>query len=330
MHRNEVALAAELNDRHGVTTTARLARLGISEQMLRTLVASGRILRVVRGVYAAAAWPDSLEHRMAIACAATGGTVCFPTAGQVWELRKTPRPPEVHVAITEGCRIDPVPDVVIHRTYQLLECDVVRRPDGIAVTTPPRTTFDAAWWLDDDDYESLVEDGLRRYFTLVTLRTVGARLRQRGRRGSKRFRETLARRDPTLRPVDSNDELRLERALRRRGFPKLTRQCRLELATGAVIHPDLGIPKVGFYIEVDHRTWHAGSVDADYDCRRDLEVEALGHRVQRVTDIAIDRHLDRTVEALWSIYQRHLRSRTVAEQRSRSAEREGGGSDFRG
>ena len=108
-------LAAELTARHGVTTTARLERLGFSERRVRTLVSRGQLARAVRGVLVASAWPDGLEHRMALACAATGGVVCFPTAGLVWELRRSPRTDETHVAIHEGRRIDPIPRVVISR-----------------------------------------------------------------------------------------------------------------------------------------------------------------------------------------------------------------------
>jgi very-short-patch-repair endonuclease len=306
-------LAADLSARHGVITTARVVHLGISKRSLRTLVESGLLVSVARGVLVAAAWPDSLEHRMAVACAVTGGVISFPTAGLVWQFRKTPRLEDAYVTITEGRRIDPLPGLVIHRSCYLPECDVVRRDDGIAVTSPPRTAFDAAWWLCEDDLESLLEDGMhRRYFLLPTLREIRGRMCSRGRPGSRRFREVLDSRDPTLCPVHSDYELRLERALRKRGFPKLQRQCHLELGSGVVIHPDLGIPARGFYIEIDHLTWHGGRLATDYDCRRDLEVAALGHHVERVTNVAIDRHLDATVEALWTIWQRVLRSRSVA------------------
>jgi hypothetical protein len=224
---------------------------------------------------------------MALACAVTGGVVCFPTAGQAWELRKTPRVDATHVAIQEGRRIDPIPGLFIARNCYLPECDVVRRTDGIAVTSPPRTAFDAAWWLDDDDLESLIEDGLhRRYFIIPTLQALGRRMCSRGRPGSKRFREVLDRRDPLKRPVASDYELRLERALRKRGFPQLQRQCRLVLGDGSIIHPDLGIPERGFYIEVDHRYWHDGRLPSAYDAGRDLEVQraplAVGTRTQPV------------------------------------------------
>ena len=319
---DESALAAELKRGHGVTTMARLATLGIGRRAVDTLKRRGRLRLVGQGVLASTSWTDSLEHRMAIACVATSGVVCFPTAGIVWEMRKSPRIPDVCVVIAEGRRIDPLPGVRIVRSCDLPDCDIVRRADGIAVTSPPRTAFDAAWTLSNDDLESLIEHGIHRgYFTLATLWALARRMRQRGRPGSARFGEVLAARDPAHRPVESDYELRLERALRRRGFPRFVRQCRLDIAPGRVVHPDLGLPDVGFFVEVDHLTWHGGRLETDYDCQRDLEIEALGHHIERVTDVAIDRHLGATVEALWTIYQRLLRSQLHPIGASRSADR---------
>jgi hypothetical protein len=206
---DEVALAAELTARHGVTTTSRLARLGIGRRTIDTLKRRGRLRLAGQGVLVSTAWPDTFEHRMAVACATTRGVVCFPTAGIVWQLRKTPRIPDVHVAVPEGRRIDPLPGVVIKRTCFLPECDVVRRDDGIAITTPPRAAFDAAWWLCNDDLESLLEDGLYRgYFVLPTLRALARRTRCRGRPGSARFAKCSTAANPESsrwRPTTSCD-----------------------------------------------------------------------------------------------------------------------------
>ena len=93
--------------------------------------------------------------------------------------------------------------------------------------------------------------------------------------------------------------------MRARGFPPLTRQHRLSLAPGMIIHPDLSIPEHGFFVEVDHLTWHGGRLEGAYDRRRDLKVRAAtGFHVERVTDIAIDHHLAETVEDLWTVWQR--------------------------
>jgi hypothetical protein len=165
--------------------------------------------------------------------------------------------------------------------------------------------FDAAAWLAADDLESVIEQGIARgNFTVPTLWAHARRLRRRGRPGSARFIDVLARRETWRRPVDSDYELRLERAMRARGFPPLTRQHRLAIAPGMIIHPDLGIPADGFFVEVDHLSWHGGRLEGAYDRRRDLKVRAAtGFCVERVTDIAIDNHLAETIEDLWAVWQ---------------------------
>ena len=76
--------------------------------------------------------------------------------------------------------------------------------------------------------------------------------------------------------VESDHELRLERAMRERGFPQLARGHRLELSTGEVIHPDLGIPEHSFFVEVDHLSWHGFRSETAYDRRRDLKMRVDG------------------------------------------------------
>ena len=301
---DESALATELANRHGVTTLERLGRLGLSRRCVDGLVATGRFRRAGNGVLAATCWPITLEHRLAVACAVTGGAVAFPTAGLVWELRKTPRVPDVHLWIPKSRCLTEREGIRVHRTGDLPGTDIVRRRDGIVVTSPPRSAFDAAAWLATDDLESLIEQGIHRpYFTIPTLWGVAGRLCRRGRPGSSRFVSVLTSRPAWRRPVESDHELRLERAMRDRGFPPLTRGHRLVLTTGEVIHPDLGLPEDGFFVEVDHLSWHGFRRETAYDRRRDLKVRAAGYHVERVTDLALDSDLEATIEDLWTIWQ---------------------------
>ena len=123
--------------------------------------------------------------------------------------------------------------------------------------------------------------------------------------GSARFVEVLSRREVWRRPVDSDYELRLERAMRAAGFPPLTRQHPVRISPGVAVHPDLGIPDDGFFVEVDHLSWHGGRLETAYDRRRDLQLRAsTGFHVERVTDVAIDHHLDETVDDLLAVWRR--------------------------
>jgi hypothetical protein len=321
MRSNEPVLAAELKGRHGVTTTKRLAKLGITKRSVEALVRQGRLVRVGNGVLTCASWPVDLEHRMALACAVTGGVVMFPTAGVVWLLRKTPRDPDVHVCIPMDRRVAQPPGVRVHRTRSLPDGHVVRRADGISVTSPPLTAVDAAAVLVADDLESLIEHGIDLgYFTITTLRHLTEVRCGSGRCGSTRLSAVLGSRGATARPVRSDHELRLERAMRRRGFPPLVREHRLSLSSGEVIHPDLGIPDHGFFVEVDHMTWHGRRRQSSYDRGRDLRARADGYHVERVSDLALDEDLDSTVGDLWRVWQGILRSERHPRGAADSAE----------
>ena len=304
----EHRLSAALRAHHGVITTGELERIGITRTMNATLVRTGRLRRVGRGVFVAASAPDTFEHRMAVACAATLGVVCFPTAGKAWTMRSVPRRDEVHVWVPWERRVEAPPGVVVHRSRQLPEGDIVRRDDGIALTSRPRTVFDAAAWVGPERLESIIEQGLDRgSFTMPILIAVQRRLRRCGRDGSGRFAAVVAAREPWRKAVESHDELRLERAMRRRGFPPLTRGHPVVLPDGNIIHPDLGLPEDRFYVEIDHQTWHDGRRDSAYDKRRDRKARLAGCHIERVSDLAIACELPETVEDLWQRWQQVVR-----------------------
>jgi hypothetical protein len=302
---NELAIAAELRARNGVTTRRRLRDLGLTDSQVSGLIRRGRLESHGNGVLVSEAHAETFERRVAIACAITNGAATFPTAGVVWNFRKTLRVPELHLVVPWDRRVSAPTGVRIHRTRQLPDADLVRRRDGIVVVSPPRMAFDAARWLGADDLESLIEQGIDRgNFTVPTLWALAQRLCHQCRDGSALFARVLSAREAWRRPVRSDYELVLERALRERGFPPFVRGHPLEIASGVQIHPDLGLPDDGFYIEIDHLTWHGGRLENAYDKWRDRKVRLLGEHVERVSDIAIDRELDETVEDLWLLWQR--------------------------
>ena len=63
----------------------------------------------------------------------------LPDRRRAWELRKTPRCPDVRVWIEEHRRLEQPPGVRLQRTSRLPPNDVVRRPDGSRVTNAPLT-----------------------------------------------------------------------------------------------------------------------------------------------------------------------------------------------
>lgn len=159
------------------------------------------------------------------------------------------------------------------------------RADGIVVTSPPRTLFDLASVLDADALESAIEQGIDRgMFGVPTLWGVARRLATRGRPGSTRFVDVLAGRPSWVKPVGSNHELVLARALVAAGLPEPVRQHPVMLGNGRTVHPDLCWPDVRLIVEVDHVTWHGGRIASTQDKRRDRQLRLRGWEVDRVTD----------------------------------------------
>jgi hypothetical protein len=187
----------------------------------------------------------------------------------------------------------------VHRTVDLPDADIVDRVDGIRVTTPPRTYFDIARHVDDLRLESIAEQMIDlELCTFSRLEAVVTRLAAAGRPGGRRAMRVLHRRPADRATVDSHLELLLLRHLEWAGVEGLVVQPEVVLPSGRVIHPDLGLPAIGFYIEVDHHTWHGSREARDRDTERDRQLRLTGAVVERVTDTQILDQIRRTVHDL--------------------------------
>jgi len=299
------AVSSWLSTHHGVITKAELVRLGVTTDQIKRLVRPRVLVPYVPGVYRLAAAPVTAEQTMALACAVgVDVAVSHKSAGHMWGFRSLGADRRLHV-LTDGDGHRVIPGAVIHRSHRIDDVDIVHRPDGIRVTSPPRTCFDLASMLSDDRLESVVEqvvhDGMA---ALPTLFSTGRRLRQRGRNGSARYQRVLESRPAWLKPVDSDLELQLERALLAAGLPRPRRQHALRLPNGEEIHPDFYWPDRHEIVEVDHVTWHGGREASAYDKRRDRLVRRLGIGTTRVTDSDIRDHLASVVADISHVLER--------------------------
>ena len=298
---------------HGVVTSADLARFGFTDMQRRQLRDDGTLTAVRRGLAIASAAPTSERQRIALACIATDGTASHSTAARSAGFRRVPSDDFIHITIAHARWIDVsrLVHVVLHRTRDLPKSDCVSHADGVRTTSAARTAFDMAALLDADALESLIEQGLERHlFTMTTLWSTARRLARRGRPGSTRFVEVLASRPAWRKPVGSDLELRLEKALVARGLPSPVRQHAIVLSDGATVHPDLCWPDVRLAVEVDHVTWHGGRLDVAYDKWRDRQIRLVGWEVDRVTDNDVRRRLASTTRDIVALH----RQRTCEER----------------
>ncbi len=249
------------------------------------LVRRGLLEVVQPGVYRLVAAPHSMEQRAAAACAmGSDVVVSHATAARMLGLHPPGRASELHVTIG-GARHRNLRDVVLHRSFRMDPIDVIRRADGIRLTSPPRIAFDMAGRLSDGDLIVLIEEIFRRKLcTFPTMAATSRRLGERGRTGSARFATVLAGRPAWRKPPGSKLELTVEDAAVAAGLPRPERNVPVRLLTGDVIHPDLFWEPERFVTEVDHVTWHGGGLDGAYDKWRDRQLARLGILTVRITD----------------------------------------------
>ncbi len=182
------------------------------------------------------------------------------------------------------------------------------------VASPPRAWFDCARDLDDERFERLTEWVLDNHATLPTLWRTARRLEARGRPGLARVKRVMSRRSDWQKPAGSGIELRVLKALERRGIV-LVRQYRLRLPNGVTIHPDGADPTIKWAVEVDHVTWHGGRLDAQRDKARDRDARRVGWQVDRVTDLELADDFDGAIDELVTLHRR--RQATVRSRLTR-------------
>jgi hypothetical protein len=192
-----------------------------------------------------------LTHDHELACRAASlrlpstAAIAGPSAASLWGVRHARRPrDEIHVVVPPGERIGPRLGVRIHKV-ELRPGDVVRF-GGISRTSPARTAWDVASWLDLEAAVPVV-DGL-----LVADRVTIGDLRQEtvrrhGDRYWRRAAKAFQLADPAARsPAESHLRVRLHQA-------RLTRPVTrhpVRLADGTVLEPGLAWPAAKLAVAV--------------------------------------------------------------------------------
>lgn len=296
------AVSAWLSGHHAVAQRKDLLRLGLTAGQIDSLLRSRVLIPYAHRVYRLAGAPETAEQAMALACSvAPDVVVSFGSAARLWGMRRVGNDGLLHVTIA-GRAHRSIPNTVVHRSHRIDLVDVVDREDGIRVTSPPRTVFDLAAKLSDERIHSIVEQLLHSdACTMATLVETGRRLGERGRPGSARFARVLSERPQWLKPVGSDLELRLERALLAAGLPRPERQAEVRLRGGQLVHPDFLWRPEGEALEVDHVTFHGGKLDQYYDKWRDRQLRLVGIHVTRVTDKDIAERLGAVVAEVGAI-----------------------------
>lgn len=266
------AVASLAGTRWGVVGRHQLTELGIAPRTIDGWLASGRLHRLHRGVYAVGHPHVPLEGRWlaAVLTCSPGAVLSRYDATQLWGLARYANA-RIDVTVTRDVRSRP--GLRVHRTRSLPEEDVEERL-GIAVTSVARTLLDMAAVVGPEALCRLVDraEALR----LFDLRAVDAVLaRAAGRRGATALRAVVAVERPLTR---SELEERFAALAARWQLPTpLTNVLRCGYEVD-VLWPDRGV-----VVELDGFETHGTRRAFERDRLRDAALTAAGFRVLRVT-----------------------------------------------
>lgn len=250
-----------------------LTELGLSQKALSHRVASGRLVPVEQGVFAVApVLDDDWGRWMAATLTQPRSVLSHMSAAVAWELLSGPR---LFECVTRPGSGGPRRHggVLAFRSSTLDGEATTRR--GIAITGVPRTLLDLARTVGNRALARALRESVR--LELTTLATLGDRLGDyRGRRGSRRLAETIARyAGLPLERARSGAEIRALEVLRNANLapPRLNARIAGEEA-------DLSWPARRLIIEIDGRPFH---LDVGEDARKQRAWETSGWTVRRIS-----------------------------------------------
>jgi len=286
---------------HGVISLGELNQIGVGLRTVRRMQLRGELVSVMPGVFRSSQFPETRDSRMRAACARNPAVLVALTAAlKVWKFRRV-TDGRLHVMAPHGCSPE-LPGIVLHRCRKISPVDIVERPDGIRLTSPPRSIFDSADLLGVSATRSIVEQAIHEGMcTLGTIVDTFTRLAHPSRPGTNTMAEVLASRPKWRKALHSNHELIVLEMIERAGLPRPDTQCPVVLPDSSTIHLDFGWPDWKVGIEVDDPAWHAGFEERHRDTRRDRKAAVVGWLVPRVTKLDIDGDLRDAVEDVRTI-----------------------------
>jgi hypothetical protein len=247
---------------HALLTRSQALGTGMTDEMIRHRIATGRWVRVAGGVYRLAGAPVTWKQRALAAClvAGPGAVVSHRSAAVLWGVSGF-RPGRVEITVPPG-RSGRNALARVHRS----QADGVRR-EGIPVTRPARMLGDLARVVGNDVLEEAVDDVLcRRLCRLGDLPARGALRTVLEAWNGDGMAEGVA-------------EMRVVRELLAAGLPQPVRQYEIWVGGVLVARVDLAYPDHRLAMELDGFRWHAGRGPFRSDRLRRNRIEAAGWRL---------------------------------------------------
>lgn len=275
------AIAALAMRQYGVVALWQLVGLGLSPSAVRNRVASGRLHRVHRGIYAVGYASLTRDGRLMAAALACGpeAVVSHRSAAMKWALRVRSRD---WIDVTApGDRGRRRAGIRGHSAATLTQHDITRI-DNIPVTTLARTLLDVAEDATRRELERACDQAeTRRLLDMTRIDDVLARAN--GRRGAVLLADVLSTHLIGSTLTRNELEESLLELCRGAGLPP-------DAVNAWIAYPDGGGAEADFLwraqrliVEVDGRDPHTTRHAFEHDRRRDQRLALLGYRVIRFT-----------------------------------------------
>lgn len=298
-----VAAHRTMADQHGVASSQQLRAHGLSTRQIHHLAQTGQLVHVERGAYATPSVPlDELGRCAAVCLARPAIAIAGPTAGRLWGFRHVQRDRRIHVIGPPHAQPASRVAVAVYRTAAIHDHDIVRRPDGIRVTSRARTALDLARHLPPDPLLSVIEQAMHDgSLTEADMRAVAVDWMSPQRPWLLTFLRQLERRiaGPA---AESRPEVDLGQTLKAAGVTGLVRQYEIELPGYGPARFDLAVPALRWAVEVDVHPVHEQTVGRTSDRRRDAGAAALGWLVSRVSHTEFMHSFKAVVRHLVDVY----------------------------
>jgi very-short-patch-repair endonuclease len=273
MNNAEQAIISLAQAQHGAISRRQALSQGLSPQAIDRRLATGEWIRVFQGAYRLAGVAPTWEQRAMAGCLAAGPAAVASHRAAAALLGMPGVPRWVEVTVPPARRVE-VKGVIAHRR-RLLIPDEVGTVNGIPLTTASRTIADLAGVYSKEKMGPILDYALSR--RLVSRAALQARARGRV------LGELLEERPATPRPMGSEFEAHLFRALRDAGLPLPMAQYRVLMTDGSEVFLDFAYPDVMLAIEADSFLWHASLADWQRDRARNNELIALGWSILPIT-----------------------------------------------
>jgi hypothetical protein len=293
---------ALIHQQLGSISCRQLTEHGVSRRARQRLQRDGVLLSTGHSVYRMPTFPVTFEARIVTLCLQHPRTfITGPTAAGLEGFRRMPQASRVQLCSPHGLRVD-VPNWVQLRQSNRIERHHIRElPNGIRIASLPRLAFDLGADLSPLDLVSVIEQMRHeRGLDIEDLFTIAGELSGPRRPGSATFTKALLLMHGGP-PTESDPELRVLRALQRRGVPVIPQVDDLELPNGRRIRIDMAVPAVRWAVEVDLHPSHFGVLGTSRDTERDRQCHLIDWQVDRVSPLDYVRFAQ-TMDELEQLY----------------------------